>query len=87
MKRLLALSVTSMGRQLCATISLITLADGCPYRFLSPTDIGHNKGRSRKRLLLKDCYRFYKDIKRRKNESRAYFLDKIEGKTKREDAP
>ena len=25
----------------------------------------------------KDCYRFYTDIKRRKNESRTYFLDSI----------
>lgn len=26
----------------------------------------------------KDCYRFYVDIKRRKNESRTYFLDKMQ---------
>ena len=28
----------------------------------------------------KDCYRFYTDIKRRKNESRTYFLDKMQEK-------
>ena len=28
----------------------------------------------------KDCYRFYIDIKRRKNESRTYFLDKMQEK-------
>ena len=28
----------------------------------------------------KDCYRFYTDIKRRKNESRTYFLDKMQVK-------
>lgn len=28
----------------------------------------------------KDCYRFYVDIKRRKNESRTYFLDKMQEK-------
>lgn len=28
----------------------------------------------------KDCYRFYTDIKRRKNESRTYFLDKMKEK-------
>lgn len=26
---------------------------------------------------LKDCYHFYMDIKRRKNERRTYFLDKM----------
>ena len=26
----------------------------------------------------KDCYRFYTDIKRRKNDSRTYFLDKMQ---------
>ena len=29
----------------------------------------------------KDCYRFYTDIKRRKNESRTYFLDRMQEKT------
>ena len=28
----------------------------------------------------KDCYRFYTDIKRRKNDSRTYFLDKMQVK-------
>ena len=28
----------------------------------------------------KDCYRFYTDIKRRKNESRTYFLDRMQEK-------
>ena len=28
----------------------------------------------------KDCYRFYVDIKRRKNESRTYFLDRMQEK-------
>jgi hypothetical protein len=28
----------------------------------------------------KDCYRFYTDIKRRKNDSRTYFLDKMQMK-------
>ena len=28
----------------------------------------------------KDCYRFYTDIKRRKNDSRTYFLDKMQTK-------
>lgn len=28
----------------------------------------------------KDCYRFYIDIKRRKNESRTYFLDRMQEK-------
>ena len=28
----------------------------------------------------KDCYRFYTDIKRRKNESRTYFLAKMQEK-------
>lgn len=28
----------------------------------------------------KDCYRFYTDIKRRKNDSRTYFLDKMQEK-------
>lgn len=28
----------------------------------------------------KDCYRFYTDIKRRKNDSRTYFLDKMQAK-------
>ena len=28
----------------------------------------------------KECYRFYTDIKHRKNESRTYFLDKMQGK-------
>lgn len=28
----------------------------------------------------KDCYRFYIDIKRRKNESRTYFLDRMQAK-------
>ena len=29
---------------------------------------------------IKDCYRFYIDIKRRKNESRTYFLDRMQEK-------
>ena len=28
----------------------------------------------------KDCYRFYTDIKRRKNDSRTYFLDKMQAR-------
>ena len=28
----------------------------------------------------KDCYRFYTDIKRRKNESRTYFIDRMQEK-------
>ncbi|MCW4073171.1 RteC domain-containing protein [Segatella copri] len=28
----------------------------------------------------KDCYRFYTDIRRRKNYSRIYFLDKMQEK-------
>ena len=28
----------------------------------------------------KDCYRFYTDIKRRKNDSRTYFIDKMQAK-------
>ena len=32
------------------------------------------------RVESKDCYRFYIDIKRRKNESRTYFLDKMQEK-------
>lgn len=28
----------------------------------------------------KDCYRFYTDIKRRKNDSRTYFLDRMQAK-------
>ena len=32
------------------------------------------------RRLPKDCYRFYTDIKRRKNESRTYFLDRMQEK-------
>ena len=28
----------------------------------------------------KDCYRFYTDIKRRKNESRTYFIDRRQEK-------
>ena len=31
----------------------------------------------------KDCYRFYIDIKRRKNESRTYFLDRMQEKLNR----
>lgn len=31
-------------------------------------------------IEAKDCYRFYTDIKRRKNESRTYFLDKMQEK-------
>ena len=30
--------------------------------------------------VLKDCYRFYTDIKRRKNDSRTYFIDKMQVK-------
>ncbi len=29
---------------------------------------------------FKDCYRFYTDIKRRKNESRTYFIDRMQEK-------
>lgn len=31
-------------------------------------------------IEAKDCYRFYIDIKRRKNESRTYFLDRMQEK-------
>ena len=31
-------------------------------------------------VISKDCYRFYTDIKRRKNDSRTYFLDKMQVK-------
>lgn len=30
------------------------------------------------RVSSKDCNRFYTDIKRRKNDSRTYFLDKMQ---------
>ncbi len=33
-----------------------------------------------KRIEAKDCYRFYTDIRRRKNYSRTYFLDKMQEK-------
>lgn len=31
-------------------------------------------------IKAKDCYRFYTDIRRRKNYSRTYFLDKMQEK-------
>ena len=31
-------------------------------------------------VKAKDCYRFYTDIRRRKNHSRTYFLDKMQEK-------
>ena len=31
-------------------------------------------------VKAKDCYRFYTDIRRRKNYSRTYFLDKMQEK-------
>ena len=34
-------------------------------------------------IEAKDCYRFYIDIKRRKNESRTYFLDRMQEKLNR----
>ena len=31
-------------------------------------------------IKAKDCYRFYTDIRRRKNHSRTYFLDRMQEK-------
>ena len=31
-------------------------------------------------IKAKDCYRFYNDIRRRKNHSRTYFLDRMQEK-------